>query len=337
MTTNPLPEWLDPDADVDGSSVERESNVDLTPDLARQLLATVGDDELATRSRYSGGMVTNTDDGKVRIGKRVSLFTELIETGRFHGADQAPIKIGWDGKLWDGVARCQAVAFSGRTVKVEVARNVPPGRVLQESDMHGKKRTDADLLESWHAVPRHLCGPMSRAGRRALYLHWQTENWGQRGVPKLRPILPGYVMKYLSNWGIEDVIDLAQLCEAAQDQWGCESRVLLAPLLVANHPDVRDGMDLGIVNDFLNGFIKQVGLYEGDPRIALINYYKDRDNTRKKVQQDYSLEIQERWIKNCWNHFLTGEPLSGRGKRWSDGPPPVRIMSVSEYNDEGRD
>lgn len=320
-----LPVWLSPDAAADGEQIVRES-IDLTPELARELLDTVED--LDDRNRYRGGLVVA--DGRTRVGARVRYLAELIERGRFHGADQEPLIIGWDNRLYGGIARCQAVLLTGRTVKIEVARNVPPGRVLQENDTTVKPRTVADLLESWHKVPRNLCGPLSRAARRALYLHWVNEHWGERGAPRLRPILPGDVLQYLDSWGIEESIELAKMCEDAQGQWGAETRVLLAPLFVANHPDGADGND--VAKDFLRGFVSQVGLYEGDPRILLINYYKDRQSPR--AVWDYGLEGQERWIKTCWNMFMTGTRQKNVPRAWRERgvPEPSPITPVSEFN-----
>lgn len=134
-------------------SVRRTISIDVTPDIARQMLDAYDD---------GTGRIYNRTPGTVHVAK---LARDMAND---HWKDTGvPLIIGTHGKVLDGRQRLEAVIVSGKTIKFDVKYGIDPD--AQVAMDRPRKRTFANDLQMDNVPNNNVIASLT-----GLILHWRS-------------------------------------------------------------------------------------------------------------------------------------------------------------------
>lgn len=232
-------------------------------------------------------LLDNNIDNNRRMSKaRINRYLSDMRNGlwRYNGES---IKVNVHGKLIDGQQRLKAITLYGKPVEIELIEGLP-----------------ADVETS-------LDQGRSRSTRDALFM---------RDVPN--PLITGPAAKFVLNYldgfnprqtqstaAVEDFLSEFDLTEVAARCDKLKGIIPPSPVAAVVYLGSADGVRNDLAETFLEGVTSGVGLFDGDPRLALrssIANNRGRQVGKRSVDTTYAIHATIRaWNAWCENRQLT--------------------------------
>jgi hypothetical protein len=209
------------------------------------------------------------------------------------------IKFDWNGKLFDGQHRLNAVIELNHPVQFLVVRNLNPEAYTAIDT--GARRTHGDMMQ--HAGSKHA----SSVAAAAKVVYWYENGRKDFNVAQSVAEL---VAIYRQHPGLEEHV-------ARYDNTPALRKKLRIGAAWPAFTYLAGAGVLKELEEYIEGISDGIGLGKGDPRYSVREWFLNRLYRKRTASNDERFSI----IAKGWNAFLQGRSLQVISYRFNEEPP----------------